>query len=116
MLLSRLCVCTPAHVLSVLRKILLSPNFMDLSPFPEANSFSGSQEVPNILWKLKVHYLLNNSPILLPILGWIQSTTTDYSYILILSSHLSLNLWSWLFTSGIPTKTLLCNFPIRGLL
>jgi hypothetical protein len=46
---------------------------MKKSPSWEANKFSASQEIPHILWKLKVHYRIHNSPPPVPILRQIDS-------------------------------------------
>jgi hypothetical protein len=35
---------------------------MELSPSQEAAAFAATQELPNILWNLKVHYRVHNSP------------------------------------------------------
>jgi hypothetical protein len=37
-------------------------NFMELSPFWEANNCSSTQEIPSILWNLKAHYHVPDSP------------------------------------------------------
>ena len=80
---------------------------MQHSPSWEANRFSASQEIPRILWDLKVRYRIHKCPPPVPILS--QSTPphpTSWRPILILSSHLRLGLPSDLFPSGFPTKTL----------
>jgi hypothetical protein len=40
---------------------------MEQSPSCEANSFSASPEIPHILWNLKVHCHVYNSPLSVPI-------------------------------------------------
>jgi hypothetical protein len=40
----------------------LSANSMMLGPSWEANGSSASQEIPRVLWNLKAHYHLHNSP------------------------------------------------------
>jgi hypothetical protein len=42
---------------------------MEQSPSWEANRFSASQEIPRILWNLKVHYRTHNRPPLVPVLN-----------------------------------------------
>jgi hypothetical protein len=70
----------------------------------EANSLLGSQEIPRILWNLKVHYCIHECPPPVPILSQLDPVNipTSWRLILILSSHLSLCLPSGLF----PTNTL----------
>jgi len=41
---------------------------MEQSPFSEANSHLASQEIPCLLWNLKVHYCVHKRPPLAPIL------------------------------------------------
>ena len=85
---------------------------MEQSPSSEANGSSATQETTRILWNLKVHYHIHKSPS--PVLFWpgsIQSMSlhpTSSVFILILFSHLHLDLPNSLFPSGFspPTKTL----------
>ena len=66
---------------------------MEQSPSREANRSSGSQEIPRILWNLKVHYRIHNSPPLVQI---------DPVH----ASHVRLGLPNGLLPSGFSTKTL----------
>jgi len=92
---------------------------MEQSPSWEANRFWASQEIPLILYNLKVHCRVYKSPPCVPILSHIQSMPphpTSWRSILILSSHLSVGLTSGLFPSGFHTKTLYTTLlsPIRA--
>jgi len=83
---------------------------MEQSPSEEANRFSASQEIPSILRNPKVHHRIHKSRHLS--LSWASSIQsmlphpTSWRSILILFSHIRLDLPSGLFPSGFPTKTL----------
>ena len=93
--------------------------FVVQSPSWEANWFAASQEIPRVLWNLKVHYRTHK--LCHPSLSWaspIQSIyphPTTWRSILILSTHLCLGLASVLLPSGFPTKNIYTplSSPIR---
>jgi hypothetical protein len=73
----------------------------------KVNSCSATQQVSSISSNLKIHYHVHNSQPLVPVLGWMKSTPSHIIYlrfILILPSHLHLDLPSGVFPSGLHTK------------
>jgi hypothetical protein len=63
-------------------------NSMELSLSCEAASCAATQEFSNILWNLKVHYRVHNSPSPMPVLRQINQVHTTPSYF----SNISLNI------------------------
>jgi hypothetical protein len=55
---------------------------MEQSPSWEANSHSDSQEIPCLMWGLKVYYPVLKSPPLVPILSQINPIHTILPYLL----------------------------------
>jgi hypothetical protein len=91
---------------------LLTYLLTGLSPSWEATNSAATQELPNILRNPKVHHRVHKSPPLVHMLGQIDSVHTIPSHpisprsILILFTHLRLDLPSGLFPSSFPTNTL----------
>jgi hypothetical protein len=78
---------------------------MKLSPSGDAASCAATQEFPNILWNLKVHYRVHKSPPLARILRQINLVHTASSYL----SNIHFNIIhppSGFFLSGFPTNIL----------
>jgi len=80
---------------------------MEQSPLVEANRFSAIQEIPQFLWNPKLHYSIHKCQPPVPMQSQIDPVhnpyPTSWRTILILSSHLRLDLPSVLFPWGFPT-------------
>jgi hypothetical protein len=90
---------------------------MELNPSSEAANCAATQELPNILWNPKVHYLVHKSPPLVPTLSQIGSVHTIPSYpisALTLSTHLRLVLPSTVLSEPALYKLLI--FPVPNLM
>jgi hypothetical protein len=76
----------------------------------QSPSWETTQNIPCILWNIKVHHRIHNSPPPVPILSQIYPVYAPHPAsprsTLVLTSHLRLGLSSGLFPSGFPAKTL----------
>ena len=86
----------------------------------EAKTSTVPREIPRFWWNPKVHHRIHKSPPPVPILSQIDPVYAPHStlqrYILILSSHLRLDLSNDLLPSDFPTKILHARLlsPIRA--
>ena len=83
---------------------------MEQSPSWEANLFCASQEIPRILWNLKVHYRIHKCSQTVPILSQLDPVYTPTSKFL--DTHLNIFLPS---PPGSPSQSLPSVFPTKTL-
>jgi hypothetical protein len=76
-------------------------NSMELSTTWEATGCAATREPPSILWKPNAHYRIDERPLLVRIVS-----QTNPRSILVLWTHLRLDLPSGLLPSGFPTSNL----------
>jgi hypothetical protein len=91
--------------LSLLISLLLTCSMEQRTSW-EANRFSASQEIPQILWNPKIHYRIHKCTPPVSILSQVVPVhnphPTSWRFILILSSHLRLGLPSGFFPHQNP--------------
>jgi hypothetical protein len=80
----------PTHSLFILTYLLTYS--MEQSPSWEANRFSASQEIPRILWNLKVHYRIQKCPPPVPTLNQLGPVHTPTSHFM--KIHLNITIKS----------------------
>jgi hypothetical protein len=72
----------PATTVAENRLLMELSNSVEQSPSWEVNSYLRSQEIAPILWNLKVHYHIHNSPPLVSTLSKINPVLAHTSYFL----------------------------------
>jgi hypothetical protein len=89
----------------------------ELSRSWEAASRLATQEFPNILWHGNVHYLVHQSPPLLPVVSQINPVpiTPSLGFILMSFSHLRLSLPSGLLLLAFTTKSYKNSSPMLAI-
>jgi len=95
--------------------VTIKINFKHHSP-SEANKSKARQEIPQVLWNLKVHYLVYNSPTPVPVLSYINLVHIPPSYFFKFHYNITLPFMpksrKWYFPSGFPIKTLQAFFSL----
>ena len=103
--LQHVSVYAESGIVRLIRTYLLTHS-MEQSPSWEANRSSASQEIPHILWNLKVHYRIHKCPPPVPILSQLDPVHITTSHFL--KIHLSIIIPS---TPGSPMWSLSLSFP-----
>jgi len=92
---------------------------MKQCPFGEANRFSVSQEIPRILWNLKVHYSVYKCSLFVPVPNQINPVHAPSHFLNIYLNIILLSMpgsSKWCFSVRFPIKTLHATIlsPIRA--